>query len=48
MGTHRRKPSSEAATELSGAPGLSTSAAEDDVVVQKGLYPSSMGSSPPK
>ena len=36
MGTHRINPSSEAATDYSGAPGLSTSAAKDDVVVQIG------------
>jgi hypothetical protein len=36
MGTHRIKPSSEAAADVAGAPGLSTSAAEDDVVVQIG------------
>lgn len=34
MGTDRSNPSSEPATEFSGAPGLSTSATEDDVVVQ--------------
>jgi hypothetical protein len=36
MGTQRIQPSSEAATDFSGAPGLSTSATEDDVVVQIG------------
>ena len=36
MGTHRINPSSEAATDYSGAPGMSTSAAKDDVVVQIG------------
>ena len=37
MGTHRRKLSSEAATDIADAPSLSTSAAEDDdVVVQIG------------
>lgn len=36
MGTHRRKLSSEVVTEFSGAPGLSTPTAEDDVVVQIG------------
>jgi hypothetical protein len=36
MGTHRSNLSSEAATDFSGAPGLSTSTAEDDVVVSIG------------
>ena len=46
MGTHRSKPSSEAATEFSGAPGLSTSTAEDDVVVQIGSVSELHGQQP--
>ena len=47
MGTHRRKLSSEAATDIADAPSLSTSAAEDDdVVVQIGAAAELHGSQP--
>ena len=46
MGTRGTEPSSEAATEFSGAPGLSTSTAEDDVVVQIGSVSELHGQQP--